>query len=163
MKLPRWLVVTLLASSALGVLGAAAWWWVAWPERTARELITLLDEGRFLETNRMLTDAHWERIANGSNEIELRPKNGVVAFAEARWRSCTRTYSPSGVILTKGNAATSKEEFAIVLHSRNVADIAVGRQVVRLKFPYRSSKGRIAVDFTVQRGTVTCDMLTDSD
>jgi hypothetical protein len=39
MKLSRWLVVTLLTLSALSVLGAAAWWWVTWPERTAREFI----------------------------------------------------------------------------------------------------------------------------
>jgi hypothetical protein len=35
MKLPRWLVVSLLTVSVLAVLGAGAWWWVTWPERTA--------------------------------------------------------------------------------------------------------------------------------
>ena len=38
-KLPRWLLVSLLIASILGVLGAVAWWWVTWPDRTA---------GRFL-------------------------------------------------------------------------------------------------------------------
>jgi hypothetical protein len=37
MRLPRWLVVSLLAVSVLAVPGAGAWWWVTWPERTANQ------------------------------------------------------------------------------------------------------------------------------
>jgi hypothetical protein len=33
MKLPRWLVVSLLTVSAFAVLGYGAWWWVTWPEQ----------------------------------------------------------------------------------------------------------------------------------
>src|SRR5262245_43068123 len=36
MKLPRWLVVTLLTVSFAVILGTGAWWWVTWPERSAR-------------------------------------------------------------------------------------------------------------------------------
>jgi hypothetical protein len=39
MTLPRWLVVSLLIVSLLAVFGAGAWWWVTWPERTARAFI----------------------------------------------------------------------------------------------------------------------------
>ena len=42
MKLPRWLVVGMLAASALAVLVAATFWWVTWPERTAREFHELI-------------------------------------------------------------------------------------------------------------------------
>lgn len=35
MKLPRWLVVSLLSASLLAVLGSGAWWWVTWPVTTA--------------------------------------------------------------------------------------------------------------------------------
>ncbi len=45
MKLPRWLVVVMLSSSVLAPLGAAAWWWVTWPDRTAREFVELLVAG----------------------------------------------------------------------------------------------------------------------
>jgi hypothetical protein len=34
--------VSLLTASALTLLGAGAWWWVTWPERTAREFIERL-------------------------------------------------------------------------------------------------------------------------
>jgi WD domain, G-beta repeat len=41
MRLPRWLVVTLLSVSLLALLGAGAWWWVTWPEtRCSREYVT---------------------------------------------------------------------------------------------------------------------------
>jgi hypothetical protein len=36
MKLPRWLIVSLITASVLAVLGAGVWWWVTWPERTVR-------------------------------------------------------------------------------------------------------------------------------
>jgi hypothetical protein len=49
MKLPRWLVFAMLFSSLLSVLAAAGWWWVTWPERTAREFVALLAERRFDE------------------------------------------------------------------------------------------------------------------
>ena len=45
MKLPRWLVIAMLTTSVLAVLVAAGWfgwWWVTWPERTAREFVQRL-------------------------------------------------------------------------------------------------------------------------
>jgi hypothetical protein len=42
MRLPRWLVVSLWSVSVLAALGAAAWWWVAWPEMTACKFVKLL-------------------------------------------------------------------------------------------------------------------------
>jgi hypothetical protein len=42
MKLPRWLLWSLLSISVVAALAAAGWWWVTWPERTAREFIELL-------------------------------------------------------------------------------------------------------------------------
>ena len=42
MKLPRWLVIAMLSSSVLSVPLAAGWWWVTWPERTAREFVERL-------------------------------------------------------------------------------------------------------------------------
>jgi hypothetical protein len=52
MKLPKWLIVILLSTSTLAALGAGVWWWVTWPERTARkfvELMALDDDHRVLE------------------------------------------------------------------------------------------------------------------
>ena len=47
MKLPRWLLIGLWTSSVLAVLAAAGWWWVTWPERTAREFVERLAERDF--------------------------------------------------------------------------------------------------------------------
>ena len=54
MKLPRWLVIVMLTSSVLTPLAAAGWWWVTWPERTAREFVALVGTGRLDEAERMV-------------------------------------------------------------------------------------------------------------
>jgi hypothetical protein len=54
MKLPRWLVVTLLSASLLAVLGAGAWWWVTWPERTALRFVTCVSMRQIKNVNGLL-------------------------------------------------------------------------------------------------------------
>ena len=54
MKLPRWLVIGMLTSSVLAVLAAAGWWWVTWPERTAREFFALYQDGEYEQARQML-------------------------------------------------------------------------------------------------------------
>jgi hypothetical protein len=54
MKLPRWLVVGLLTVSALTLLGTTGWWWMTWPERTARRFVHLMDSRDFEDANRMI-------------------------------------------------------------------------------------------------------------
>jgi hypothetical protein len=48
-RLPRWLVVSLLSASVLAMLGAGVWWWVTWPERTAAAVPNLVSENRWDE------------------------------------------------------------------------------------------------------------------
>jgi hypothetical protein len=55
MKLPRWLVMTLLTMSLLAMLGSVALWWVTWPERTARRFQELMSGARIDEANAMLS------------------------------------------------------------------------------------------------------------
>jgi hypothetical protein len=45
MKMPRWLVIGLLAASAFLLLATAGWWWVTWPQRTAREFVDCMARG----------------------------------------------------------------------------------------------------------------------
>jgi hypothetical protein len=45
MRLPRWLVVTLLTASLFAVLGSGAWWWMTWPGRVALQFVALLANG----------------------------------------------------------------------------------------------------------------------
>jgi hypothetical protein len=64
MKMPRWLVVSLLSASVLAVMGYGAWWWVTWPERTwnriARTQLFQVDRilsiGQATPTNRNVID-----------------------------------------------------------------------------------------------------------
>jgi hypothetical protein len=46
--------VSLLTASLVTVVGAGAWWWVTWPERTARSFVQLLHDGRWQEVGMML-------------------------------------------------------------------------------------------------------------
>lgn len=64
MKLPRWLVVSLLTLSVFALSSAGAWWWVTWPVRTAREFVTLVENLEWELANDMVTpdaqkNAHW--------------------------------------------------------------------------------------------------------
>ncbi len=46
-------MIAMLSFSVLAVLAAAGWWWVTWPERTAREFVRLIEDGE---------DGHWHRL-----------------------------------------------------------------------------------------------------
>jgi hypothetical protein len=54
MKLPRWLIVCLLAASAAVAIFSAAWWWITWPSQSIRDFTSLLEHRRFEEADRLL-------------------------------------------------------------------------------------------------------------
>jgi hypothetical protein len=53
-QLSRWLVVTLLSTSTVGALGAGAWWWVTWPQRTLRTFEAHIAAERFEQANELI-------------------------------------------------------------------------------------------------------------
>src|SRR5262245_58623028 len=55
MRPPRWLLVTLLTASVLAVLGAGAWWWATWPERTAKEFVDAVNVEELERAESVLT------------------------------------------------------------------------------------------------------------
>src|SRR5262245_24296917 len=57
MRLPRWLLVTLLTMSALAALAVAAWLWIAMPRRTAERFVAAIDAGNEDEAKSLLTNA----------------------------------------------------------------------------------------------------------
>jgi hypothetical protein len=54
MKLPRFLLWSMLSLSVVAVLAAAGWWWVTWPQRTLRVFAQLISAGEFEETNDLI-------------------------------------------------------------------------------------------------------------
>lgn len=54
MKLPRWLLITMLTTSVLVPLAAAGWSWVTWPERTAREFQILIAQRQWDDATAMM-------------------------------------------------------------------------------------------------------------
>ena len=99
MKLPRWLVIGMLTTSVLSVLAAAGWWWVTWPERTAREFVLLIVDQNWDEAIEMTpmkaavpdfsslgepglvrSTRSWVDICCGRRRFELRGEKQTISF-----------------------------------------------------------------------------------
>jgi hypothetical protein len=68
MRLPRWLVVSLMNASVIAILGSGTWWWVTWPERTMRAYRDAGEQGRLDEMKKMssaLMRQHLEAFTEG--------------------------------------------------------------------------------------------------
>ena len=75
MKIPRWLMYCLVLLCCLGLLIGPVLWWATWPERTAREFLTLVAEHRPREAIRMCKNNPYpvhpvalDRIEKGSSD-----------------------------------------------------------------------------------------------
>jgi hypothetical protein len=76
MKLPRWLVVSLLSVSLLAVFGLellGGWLWVTWPERTAREFVEVMGSMRYEELSRFINHEwreapEWDAVVGSPSE-----------------------------------------------------------------------------------------------
>ena len=53
MKLPRWLLICLVSVNLAALVVLPAVWWLTWPDRTARDFVTLVAQDRFEEVLRM--------------------------------------------------------------------------------------------------------------
>jgi hypothetical protein len=87
MKLPLWLRC-LVGISALLVLVVVGWWWITWPERTARRYLQFVSEGNLELAKKMLrpdqakafwTDRETKRIVRTNLEgVRLEPLSRTV-------------------------------------------------------------------------------------
>jgi hypothetical protein len=77
------LVICLLTTSLLAVVGAAGWCWVTWPERTAREFQSLLEQRKWDDAAGMLLYAGFDYppatvmawlAGNRQDELTLEPQ-----------------------------------------------------------------------------------------
>jgi hypothetical protein len=46
MRISRWMLILIQATSGLAVLAVGGWWWVTWPDRTANEFLELVAQGK---------------------------------------------------------------------------------------------------------------------
>src|SRR5262245_24201241 len=78
MKLPRWLVVSMLAASSLSIVAVACWWWVTWPERTARKFVEALSTGNDADAYAMVSKPYMDELGTpGSIPVAVaRPPKG---------------------------------------------------------------------------------------
>jgi hypothetical protein len=86
MRLPRWLVVSLLSLSVLAVLGYGAWWWVTWPDRTMRHVTELVRSENFDDALRMFKDAE---MVDRKRELDLVVRGSPSEFIEVSPESRT--------------------------------------------------------------------------
>jgi hypothetical protein len=137
MKLPRWLVISLLSTCSLGTMalvGIAASWWVSWPEVTAREFAELLVARQFEEASR-LVDCEPSRAGDMTlYDLQSNTKHWL-------------------------NATLDRRE-------RTAFDIIFGRQICQVRSDYTISSGKpvgpgphpeleTGLRFVVGRGRIT--------
>ena len=132
MKPSRWVVWCLLGVSAAASLGAGAWWWITWPERTARELIALVSNSEFEQANTLLRPpAMWR--SRGDGYVSLDDGNVPSPADEVWWR----------VALWKENFQPPLLQF----RPRTVNDLLCGRRrlVVNNAWDLTAQHGKVSV------------------
>jgi hypothetical protein len=125
MRIPRWLLVILIAVSAGAALVASGWWWVTWPERTAREFVAFLSEGNLDAANRML-------VATQDPTLDYVPAN-IELFASAKeWFSQgSEPRTALDVLFARGQYRIDEHEGIVLAVERNqVVVIANVLQIV---------------------------------
>jgi hypothetical protein len=78
MRIPRWLVISMLNTSLLAVLAAAGWWWVTWPDRTARQFVELIAAGNLEQAQSMMGPPETIVLFPPRNWSEVEPESRSV-------------------------------------------------------------------------------------
>jgi hypothetical protein len=133
MKLPRWLVMCMLAVSAGAFLLLAASWWATWPHRTYREFHSLVRRGALEDARRLLRGptsgvSQDPPLLGGMNwSVMYTSERGVV------WLSDTGT-------------AILDVESEVAAEARTIADLLLGRAT------FKTGDGLPELEFTAERG-----------
>jgi hypothetical protein len=110
MKLPPWLVIAMLTSSALSVLAAAGWWWVTWPERTAREFVSLLGNGDMEQAKAMISPRYAATFQTSESAREVVQSDLQGMYVKAGERTWLDVLSGRGsFVAVKGDVAYPAE------------------------------------------------------
>jgi hypothetical protein len=110
MRLPRWLLISLIAVSAVALVAVPAWWWTVIPRRTGQEFLDAFDTQDVDRANELLT--------NATCKIE--------------WRSGT----PSRYVqftLESGHKLNMVNDSKLVPVKRDLRDLILGQQRITAK------------------------------
>lgn len=69
----------MLLSNAVAILAAASWWWIGWPERTAREFIDRVTNGE--------DEAQWVEMVEPPNGPSSPIQRLIKTFPPQDWKS----------------------------------------------------------------------------
>lgn len=113
MKLPRWLVISMLTSSALAVLTVGGWWWVMWPERTAREVVETLNGERPIDFVKLCAPPLVELLSTiKEGELPARNSPGAEKF-ETKADPRTLIDVMSGRLVCRGTGTEADSYFIV--------------------------------------------------
>src|SRR5262245_13646070 len=90
MRLPRWLIVCLIATIVAALGGGGLWWFAYWPNHTVSQFREALHGGQFDHVNALLAPRDAIVRANGTQVYFDR--NGVHMFRPEHWsqfQQCT--------------------------------------------------------------------------
>jgi hypothetical protein len=76
MRLPRWLLVTLIVVSAVALVAVPAWLWVEMPRRTAEKFVAVVEAGDIQAAQRMLRTNNSTLSLSPENDIFVSYENG---------------------------------------------------------------------------------------
>ncbi len=137
MKVPRWIVRLLIASSTFTVV-AALTIWVVLPGRTARRFRDAIKNRQFEIANRLMTNAEWSR-SERSIQIEAQEP----ASAGRGW------HVPE----------PEKVDLEIVVESLTIKDLLLG--IRRLQLVRVDTYPEASVVFVARSGSVDCERLNE--
>ena len=140
MKLPRWLVACLIATTSAVVILAVTLWWLTWPTRTMREFTELLEQGRFDEANQFLKPPSRLRIEVTDTREKVIVEGGV---------PLTLTMVPSVYSPESWQSWCTLEN--LETEPRSLSDILLGRQGFSF---HRMFTTPIFIGGTAERGTI---------
>jgi hypothetical protein len=101
MRLPRWLVHSLLLISAVSGTLFSTWWWVTWPRRTAREFVNLLASGE-----RQLARRMFDESPGGQQRCD----RFFESYVPIDWREAPLTPKPRDL----GDVIAARQKFATI-------------------------------------------------
>jgi len=77
MRLPRWVVVSLIAASVVALVAVPAWLWVEMPRRTAMKFAAIIDSNDATAANQLMINVRCARTWNGQWSLTVTHRDNI--------------------------------------------------------------------------------------